>query len=221
METPGHSMQVAILAGGLATRLDPLTRDQPKSMVRVRGRPFLSYQLEMLRRQGIEDVVLCIGHLGEQIRSYFGDGRRHGVSIRYSAEDSQLGTAGALKNAEPLLADTFFTLYGDSYLFVDFARAMRYFRSRRKLALMTVYKNGDHYDRSNTVIRGGLVQRFSKREKSGDMVYIEYGANILSKKALEMVPENQSCSLDDLFCRLVAMKQLLAFELSLRFYEIG
>ncbi len=214
-------MQVAILAGGLATRLRDLTKEQPKSMVKVRGKPFLSYQLEMLRRQGVEDIVLCIGHLGKQIESYFGDGRKHGVRIRYSTEGRPLGTAGALKHAEPLLADTFFTLYGDSYLFLDLAAAMRHFRSRRKLGLMTVYRNHDLYDRSNTAIGGGLVRKFSKAEKSPDMVYIEYGANILSKEALKLVPEKRFYSLDDLFNQLIAMRQLLAFELTARFYEIG
>ena len=108
----GVTMQVAILAGGLATRLRPLTQDQPKSMVRVLGRPFLEYQLEFLRRNGITAVVLCIGYLGEQIEGYFGDGGGFGVDIRYSREDKPLGTAGALKNARGLLADEFFTLYG-------------------------------------------------------------------------------------------------------------
>ena len=220
-KTPGYDMQVAILAGGLATRLEALTRERPKSMVRVWGKPFLSYQLELLRRQGIEDIVLCTGHLGQQIESYFGNGRKHGVSIKYSIEDRLLGTAGALKHAESLLADTFFTLYGDSYLFLDFAAAMHYFQSRNKLALMTVYKNHNRYDRSNTVIRGDLVQKFSKREKTGDMVYIEYGANIFSKKALSMVPGDCFYPLDELFSQLIAMGQLLAFELSARFYEIG
>ncbi len=214
-------MQVAILAGGLATRLEGLTQNQPKSMVKVCGKPFLEYQLELLRRGGIKNIVLCLGHMSEQIEEYFGDGKRNGVNITYSVEDRPLGTAGALKRAETLLNDVFFTMYGDSYLFLDFNRAMSYFKSQNKLALMTVYKNYDRYDRSNTVVEGNLVKKFSKNDRAKDMVFIEYGANIFTKEALKMIPENQFYSLDDLFPRLTEMEELLAFEVKERFYEIG
>lgn len=214
-------MQVAILAGGLATRLGALTRLQPKSLVRIEGKPFLEYQLKFLRKAGARDIVLCLGHLGEQIESYFGDGARFGVSIKYSHEPRLLGTAGALKKAAPLLQDVFFTLYGDSYLFLDFALALSYFRSQDRLALMTVYKNLDRYDRSNTAVEAGLVKKFSKRERTEDMVYIEYGANIFRKKVLELVPAEEPYSLDDLFPRLIEGGELLAFEVKERFYEIG
>ena len=214
-------MQVAILAGGLATRLGRLTNGQPKSMVPISGKPFLQYQLDLLRRSGVADVVLCIGYLGEQIESYFGDGNKFGVNIKYSREDKLLGTAGALKNARDLLNDIFFTIYGDSYLFLDFAACMSYFKSQGKLALMTVYKNYDRYDKSNTAVEGNLVRKFSKRERTRDSIYIEYGANIFRKRVLEVIPENESYSLDDLFPRLIEKKELLAFEVKERFYEIG
>jgi len=214
-------MQVVILAGGLATRLGHLTRDKPKSMVEVQGKPFLEYQLGLLRKNKVQDIVICIGHMGEQIERYFGNGMKYGVNIRYSLEDKPLGTAGALKKAEQLLDDVFFTMYGDSYLFVDFGLAMRYFESQGKLALMTVYRNCDRYDRSNVVIKGNLVRKFSKQEKTTDMVYIEYGANIFSKEVLEMIPQNQFYSLDELFPALIDKEELLAFEVKQRFYEIG
>lgn len=214
-------MQVAILAGGMAVRLGSLTKGQPKSMVRVLGKPFLEYQLEFLRRADIEDVVLCIGHLGKQIQDYFGNGRRFDVNIKYSIEHQPLGTAGGLVNAEPLLDDVFFTLYGDSYIFLDYGIALSYFESRSKLALMTVYKNCNRYDRSNTAVDEELVVGFSKGEKSRDMVYIEYGANIFKKKALEMIPKDRFFSLEDLFPSLIENGQILAFEVKKRFYEIG
>jgi len=190
-------------------------------MVKVGGRPFLEYQLEVLNRAGIRNIVLCIGHMGGQIERHFGNGRKYGMDIEYSFEDKLLGTAGALKKAEPLLNNTFFTMYGDSYLFLDFSSAMRYFNSQSKLALMTVYKNYDRYDRSNTVVEGNLVKKFNKKERTEDMVYIEYGANIFKKDALKMVPENQYYSLDDLFPRLLEKEELLAFGVRERFYEIG
>ena len=214
-------VQVAILAGGLATRLGDLTRNQPKSLVKVFGKPFLGYQLELLAKGGIRDIVLCTGHMGEQIESQFGNGKKYGVTIAYSLEDKPLGTAGALKRAEPLLDDPFFTMYGDSYLFLDFRAVIRYFKSLDKLALMTVYENHDRYDRSNTVIEGNLVKRYSKKERTEDMVYIDYGANIFRKEVLRMIPENQFYSLEDLFVRLIEMGELLAFEVKQRFHEIG
>lgn len=214
-------MQVAILAGGLATRLGDLTRNQPKSTLKIRGKTFMEYQFELLRRAGIKNIVLCIGYMGEQIESYFGDGKRFGVNIDYSYEGKPLGTAGALKKAESMLGDPFFTMYGDSYLSLDFPAAMQYFKSQNKPALMTVYKNYDRYDRSNTVIEGNLVKKFSKKERTEDMVYIEYGANIFRKEALRLIPKNQSCSLDDLFLMLIEKEELLAYEVEERFYEIG
>jgi MurNAc alpha-1-phosphate uridylyltransferase len=214
-------MQVVILAGGLATRLGEITRNCPKSMVRIQGKPFLEYQLNLLKRKGIEDVILCTGYLGEQIEDYFESGKEYGMNISYSCEDEPLGTAGALKNAEPILKDVFFTIYGDSFISLDFSRVMSYFNSQNKLALMTVYKNYNRYDKSNTEIEGNLVKRYSKKEKSDKMVYIDYGVNIFRKKALNMIPTHKFYSLDNLFPRLIEKHELLAFEVMERFYEIG
>ena len=214
-------MQVAILAGGMAKRLGSLTSNRPKSLIEISGKPFLEYQLDFLRKGGITKVVLCLGHMGEQIARHFGEGRRYGVSISYSFEDSLLGTAGALRRARRLLDDSFFVMYGDSYLFPDFNQVMAFFNSHKKLALMTVYKNYDRYDRSNTVIEGNLVKLYSKTEKTDDMIYIDYGLNILSQDCLEFIPENQLYSLEELFTRLIEKEELLAFEVKERFYEIG
>jgi NDP-sugar pyrophosphorylase family protein len=215
-------MQVAILAGGLATRLSPLTQGTPKSMVMIQGKPFLEYQLDFLKKGGVTSIVLCIGYLGEQIENYFGDGRKFGVNIAYSYETGQLlGTAGALKRAESLLEATFFTMYGDSYLSLDFGAIMSYFRAQNKLALMTVYKNYDRFDKSNTAIEGGLVKKFSKKENAKGMIYIEYGANIFRKEALKFIPEDLPYSLEELFPKLIRQKELLAYEITERFYQIG
>lgn len=214
-------MQVVILAGGLATRLGDLTGDHPKSLLKIQGKPFLEYQLGLLRRAGIGDVVLCLGHLGEQIERYFGDGQKFGVSIRYSIEEKPLGTAGALRNAKDLLNDIFFCMYGDSYLFINFLEVMRYFESQNKLALMTVFNNHNLFDKSNTAVEGNLVSRYDKNDSTGDMAYIDYGLNIFRKQALDMAPSNQFYSLEDLFPRLIALQELLAYEVEERFYEIG
>ena len=214
-------IQVVIFAGGLATRLGELTKNRPKSMVEILNKPFLAYQLELLRAKGITDIVLCIGHLGTQIRETFRDGSKYGVHISYGIEEKPLGTAGALKNAESLLGNIFFVMYGDSYLFLDFHEIQSYFISQNKLGLATVYRNHDSYDQSNMVINGNMVTKYSKIEKTKDMVYIDYGASIFRKEALQLVPENHAYSLEDLFIRLIEKEQLLAFEVNDRFYEIG
>lgn len=215
-------MQVAILAGGLATRLGSLTYEVPKSLIDIGGKPFLEYQLGFLKDSGITNIVLCLGHLGSQIEAYFGDGGQFGVNLEYSHEKTELlGTAGALKNAERFLEDRFFVIYGDSYLFIDFATAMSYFDRLDKLGLMVVYKNDDRYERSNVVVEGGLVGRYSKADRTEEMVYVDYGASILRRKALELVPHNHVYSLERLFPRLIREKQLLAYEVNKRFYQIG
>jgi MurNAc alpha-1-phosphate uridylyltransferase len=215
-------MQVAILAGGLATRLRPLTTATPKSLVMVHGKPFLTYQLDFLRKGGIEDIVLCVGHLREQIESYYRDGSEFGVRIRYSKEEGPLlGTAGALRNAFPLLDNTFFVIYGDSYVFLDFAEIWRFFHRFEKSALMVVYKNENRYDRSNVSINGNFVQIYNKTEQTPDMVYIDYGVSLLRKTVLESIPENKYLSLETVFSSLIAHKELLSYPTNQRFYEIG
>ena len=215
-------MQVAILAGGLATRLRPLTATVPKSMVMVHGKPFLEYQLEFLKKDGIRDIILCVGHLKERIESYFGDGSRFGVTIQYSKEEGPLlGTAGALRNALNLLDDPFFVMYGDSYLFLDFNEIWRFFHKFKKSGLMVVYKNENRYDTSNVSINGNYVQKYSKTEQIPDMVYIDYGVSLLRKKVIESIPTNEHCSLETLFQSLIEHGELLSFPAKQRFYEIG
>ncbi|MGB7725350.1 MAG: sugar phosphate nucleotidyltransferase [Dehalococcoidales bacterium] len=214
-------IQVVILAGGRATRLGELTKNRPKSLVAIQGKPFLAYQLELLKDHEISDIVLCIGHLGGQIRKAFGDGSNYGVHLTYSLEDEPLGTAGALKNAAPYLNDTFLVIYGDSYLLLDFVKIYAYFLTQQKLSLDTVFRNNDAFDASNIVIRDNMVEGYSKSEKTPDMVYIDCGAVIFHKEVLQLIPEDHFYSLEELFLRLIEKEQLLAFEVKERFYEIG
>ena len=214
-------MQIVILCGGVATRLGSLAKDIPKSMIQIYGKPFLEYQIEMLRKQSIKDIVLCVGHLAEKIQGYFGSGEKFGVNIRYSYdEDKLLGPIGAIKKAESLLDDVFFTMYGDSYISVDFNKVYTYFMGRNKLALMVVYKNYDKYDNSNIVVKNGRVMRYNE-EKTKDMVYIDYGVSIFRKKALDIIPKDMFYSTKDLYSKLTKQNNLLAYEVKKRFYHIG
>lgn len=215
-------MQAVILAGGLGTRLRPLTDRIPKPMIRVHGKPFLEYQIELLRRHGIGGIVLCVGHLGHMVKEYFGDGSGLGVSIRYSEEGERLmGTAGALKRAEPLLDDEFFLIYGDSYLLLDYAAVMAYFRSQDRLALMVIYRNENLYDRSNVAASDGFVKAYDKEKQTSDMVYINYGVSVLRKETLEHIPPRRPYSQEELYERFIEERQLLAYETDQRFYEVG
>ena len=147
-------LPVAILAGGLATRLHPITETIPKALVDVAGTPFILRQLDYLRRQGVSRVVLCVGFLGEQIEAVVGDGAAMGLSVSYSQDwPKLLGTGGALKQALPLLDSRFLVLYGDSYLPIDFAAVEREFLVSGKPALMTVQRNEDRWDKSNVLFR--------------------------------------------------------------------
>ena len=215
-------MQAVILAGGLGTRLLPITQTVPKAMIEVCGRPFLEYQLALLKANGVNDVILCLGYLGDRVESHFGDGSRFGVSIRYGHEDKHLlGTAGALKNVEELLDDDFFVTYGDAYLVIDYQHVVAYFRQDDRLGLMVVYKNRDRYDRSNVVVEGRFIAAYDKQRKLQGMDYIDFGVSALRKESLHQIQEGVPASLEDLYASLIAQRQVLAYKARRRFYEIG
>ena len=215
-------LPVAILAGGLATRLRPITEKIPKVLVPVAGRPFLAHQLELLERQGLREVVLCVGHLGEMIEAQFGDGRAYGVRLRYSFDGPVLlGTGGALRQALPLLGQKFLVLYGDSYLPTDFAPVIAAFHASGKLGLMTVYRNENRFDTSNVEFAGGIIRVYDKRHRTQAMEHIDYGLSALNARAFAPYPPAHKFDLADLLGQLVEAGQLAGFEVRERFYEIG
>ena len=215
-------MQMIILCGGLATRLGKITKNIPKSMVKIKNKPFLEYQIEILKKRSIKDIVLCVGHLSDQIEQYFGNGENFGVNIKYSYDgDKQLGPIGALKNAEDLLKEDFFIMYGDSYIDVDFQQISSFFKKHDKLGLMVVYKNFNKYDKSNLIIKDNIIIAYGEKERTEDMVYIDYGTSILSKKSMKLIPKNTFYSTGQLFTDLISKGELIAFEVKNRFYHIG
>lgn len=215
-------MQVVILTGGLATRLGTLADIVPKSMILVKKKPFLQYQIELLKKNNLTEILLCIGYLGSQIKDYFGDGRSWGVRLNYSEEKERLlGTGGALKKAESLLEDEFFVMYGDSYLLLDYQEIVRYFHNFNNRGLMVVYKNHNKFDKSNLIVKNGLVKLYDKKGVNPEMVYIDEGISILRKEVLRGFPSSKPFALDEIFQRLIQEKELLAFQTNQRFYEIG
>lgn len=219
---PLADIPVAILAGGMATRLRPITEKIPKSLVTVAGRPFLAHQLELLQARGLRRVILCVGHLGEMIEREFGDGRAWGVSLAYSFDGPVLlGTGGALKRALPKLGPEFFVLYGDSYLPIEYAPIVRHFRSSGKLGLMTVYRNEGQYDTSNVVFRDGEILVYDKKARWPEMRHIDYGLSLFKAEAFEEWAPGEAFDLAGVLQRLLKQGQLAGFEVRERFYEIG
>jgi len=219
---PALDIPVALLAGGLATRLRPITERIPKVLVPVAGKPFLTHQLEQLRREGIRRVVLCLGHLGEQVEEQYGDGRSHGLTLKYAYDGPKLlGTGGALRRALPLLGPEFFVLYGDSYLTVPFAPVADFFHRSNRAGLMTVYRNEGRYDTSNVVFQQGRIVTYDKQLRSPEMRHIDYGLSLFRATVFEAWPADMAFDLTPVMQRLVAQDQLAGYEVPERFYEIG
>jgi NDP-sugar pyrophosphorylase family protein len=213
---------LALLAGGLATRLRPITETIPKSMVQVAGEPFISHQLRLLAREGVSDVVICTGYLGEQIEEYIGDGSRFACRVRYSADgDRPLGTGGALRRALPSLGERFLVMYGDSYLNTRFRSVYEAFCSCGLPALMTVFRNEGRRESNNVEFADGIVRRYDKLHRTPAMPYIDYGLGVLDAGVVRVCPEGTAFDLAELYGGLAGRVMLAGYEIRERFYEIG
>ena len=216
------SLPVAILAGGLATRLRPITETVPKSLVDVAGQPFAVHQIELLRRHGITDIAFLVGHLGEMIGDTLGDGSRWGVRLRYISDGPRaLGTGGAVRRARPDIGDPFFVLYGDSYLECDYAAVEQAFLTSGRSGLMTVCRNDDRWDRSNVLFADGRIVRYDKQDRSPDMRHIDYGLGVFRHTAFAGRRDDEAFDLAAVYQDLLARDELAGYEVPTRFYEIG
>ena len=215
-------LPVAILAGGLATRLRPITEKIPKALVEVAGKPFLFHQLDWLQRQKVERVVLCVGYLGDMIRERVGNGEHWKIDVRYSFDGEKLlGTGGALKKALPLLGGEFFVFYGDSFLPIDFLPVQEAFQASERPALMTFLRNQGRWDRSNVEARGGQLITYNKRVPTPAMEHIDYGLGVLAESVFEEWKASRYFDLADLYHALAQTGDLAGHEVIHRFYEIG
>ena len=200
----------------------PLTERVPKVLLDVAGRPFAEHQLRLLHDAGIHDVVFCVGYLGEMVEEALGDGSRFGLSIRYSYDGEQLrGTGGALIRALPLLGDAFLIMYGDSYLDCDYAAVARTFLESGKLGLMAVIRNEGRWDKSNVLFENGHLVRYDKKNRTPDMLYIDYGLGALRHEALAGDSTQTALDLADVYHDLSLRNELAGYEMHERFYEIG
>ncbi len=216
-------MQAVVLAGGLATRMRPHTLTVPKSMLEVAGRPFVEWQLERLAASGLRDVVMCVAHLGEQIRARVGDGGGLGVRVAWSEDGGKLlGTAGALRGALHLLAERFVVTYGDSYLPFDYAEPLRTLAAHDDCdGVMSVFKNDGKWDASNVVTDGIWVTRYEKGCRETAFDHIDYGATALRRELIAALPSGEPRGLDALQQELARRKRLRACVARERFFEIG
>jgi NDP-sugar pyrophosphorylase family protein len=222
MAATSSLMPTVILAGGLATRLKPLTEKIPKALIEVAGKPFLWHQLTLLRRQGVERVIILAGHLGELIENTFGNGASVGLSIEYSFDGpTLLGTGGAIRKALPLLPQRFFVLYGDSYLTCSFSEVQGAFEGSRQPGLMTVFGNSDLFDTSNVEFDGARILKYDKRHRTSTMRHIDYGLGAFERSVFQALPAETKIDLEAVHQDLLKRNLLAAFEVKERFYEIG
>jgi N-acetyl-alpha-D-muramate 1-phosphate uridylyltransferase len=216
------SLPVAILAGGLATRLRPITSAIPKALVEIDGTPFAVLQADLLARQKISRVIWLIGYRGEQIEATLGDGSRWAMQFDYLYDGPVLlGTGGAIKRARPRLGNAFFVMYGDSYLECDFRAVEEAFRDSGQAALMTVFCNDGLFDTSNVEFADGRIVRYDKQTLTSAMHHIDYGLGVFTPQVFDAFPDAAPFDLATVYQDLLSRGELAAFEVDRRFYEIG
>jgi NDP-sugar pyrophosphorylase family protein len=220
--------QAVILAGGLGTRMRPMTEQVPKPMLPVNGKPFLYHQLRLVESRGFRRVLLLVGYLGEQIERYFDSeaGALLEVGISYSYESSPLGTGGALRNAAAKLDAAFVVLNGDTYLDVEYAKFCADFERSDCAGMTVAYKQNDDAAglklKNNLAVReDGLVTRYSKQDPAG-CTHVDAGATAFRKSVLSAIPDGPKCSLEEeIFPALIAEEQLKAWATDTRFIDMG
>lgn len=218
--------QAVILAGGEGTRLRPLSYEVPKPMVLVNNRPFLEYLIEMLKENGISEVVLLLGYLPEKITQYFGDGSNFGINIRYSAGKVSDKTGTRIKNAEYLLDDVFLLMYGDNYWPLNLKRLLEFYTKHKTLALVTVYTNKDgkgEYGSENNIYvdDDGYVLKYDRSRKDKNLNGVDIGFFIISKKVLELMPNHDFSFEEEILPLLVDKRQLSGYQTEHRYYYIS
>ena len=213
--------QAVILAGGLATRLYPVTKTIPKSLIDINGSPFIDHQIKLLEKNRIKKILICAGYLGEMIQDHLKKNKPD-IEISFSFDGEKLlGTGGAIRKAIRILDNEFFVIYGDSYLPVSFQDVAQFFEISGKKSLMTVVKNEDMWDKSNVIFEKSRIIRYDKKDKSPEMKYIDYGLGIFKKKVFDEIPEDQVTDLADIYKDMLKKNELAGYKIKSRFYEIG
>lgn len=215
-------LPIAILVGGFGTRLGSLTQTTPKCMLPINGKPFVYWQIQLLKRAGFEDFVFCASHLSDEIEAFVQDGSRFGIRASYSLDgETQLGTGGAIVKALPLLGSEFAVIYGDSYLPIEYSSIELAFKKSSAQGMMSIFKNIGKFDKSNAELLSDGYVNYQKGSKSTRMSYIDYGLMYFKAEVFEILKANQTIDLADICEQLSKTKKLIGFEVFDRFYEIG
>ena len=213
---------IAVLAGGVAMRMRPLTEELPKALLEVAGEPFVAHQLRLFAREGIREVKLLVGYRWEQIERCVGDGSRFGVKVDYIVDEpGLLGTGGAVRHAIEHLGPEFLVTYCDSWLDSPYAPVVEAFHASGRPALMCVFRNENRWDTSNVQFQDGVIRRYSKRFRLPEMQYIDWGLGMLKASAVVTRPLNEHWDLAELYEELSISGRLAGYEMTRRFYEIG
>ena len=214
--------QAVILAGGKGTRLMPLTKDRPKPMVEIHGKPFLEYLIDLLKESGITRVLILTGHMAEKISDYFGDGSRFGIEISYHYSEPEAETGARLRNAKGLIDDEFLLLYCDNYWPLKLQKLQAFHRTHGSTATMVVYSNKDKYSKNNVHVgQDGIIELYDKSRTAENLNGIDVGFFLLKKSALELLPEGNPSFEAEILPQLVEKKQLAGFFTDHRYYTIG
>lgn len=209
----GKLEEVIILAGGKGTRLRPLTETIPKPMVEIRGKPFLEYKIEQIKMFGGEKIILCTGYLGDHIKNYFGDGKKWGIEINYAQEKELLGTAGAIKNAEPFIeGDSFIVTNGDTHSYLNFNDLFSFHNKHPFLMTMVITRSSNPKEQELIETKNGIVTNIYQRNTGehakliteNSTPYVNAGTYAFDKDFLSLIPSNTHSSLEqDIFPKLV------------------
>jgi len=214
-------LPVAILAGGLSTRLANLTEKIPKSLIEINGKPFLDWQLDLLEKSGVTHVVYCLSHKANMIQDYLVQRNTH-INIEFSFDGkSQLGTGGAVIKARSILGKNFFVLYGDSYLPINYQEVNNFFLSQEAPSLMTIIKNVSKQEPSNVIFENDGIKLYDKFNYSTEMNYIDYGLSVFNEKAFMKFPQNENVDLSTIQHQLSKEGSLAGYEVNKRYYEVG
>ena len=214
--------QAVILAGGKGTRLMPLTKDRPKPMVEIHGKPFLEYLIDLLKESGITRVLILTGHMAEKISDYFGDGSRFGIEISYHYSEPEAETGARLRNAKGLIDDEFLLLYCDNYWPLRLQKLQAFHRTHGSTATMVVYSNKDKYSKNNVHVgQDDIIELYDKSRTAENLNGIDVGFFLLKKSALELLPEGNPSFEAEILPQLVEKKQLAGFFTDHRYYTIG
>jgi len=214
--------QAVILAGGIGTRLRPLTYKIPKPMIKFNNKPFLEYLINLLKENGIEEVILLLGYLPEKIKEYFGDGTNFGINIKYSIGDVSFETGKRIKNTEDLLDENFLLMYCDNYWPLDLKKLTKYYEKKNVLASITIYTNKDNFTKNNIKVDDkGYVTLYDRERKEKDLSGVEIGFYIINKKVLDIIPNTNLCFEKDIIPQLIHKRQLAGYLTDHRYYSIG